>query len=212
MSTAHNSAGGHDDDRSEPVAGLDAEPGSDGAQDDAVDDVGPATGGDSSRSHRRVSARTWAFTVLPVVIFAVTMGSAWLKWDAATSEASARERTDSVAAAKATTMAMLAYEPNSVEQTLNAAQSLLTGQFRDEYSKLVKDVVIPGAQQKKITTMATVTAAGAVSADPNNAVVLLFVDQSVTIGDGVPTASASVVRVSLQKQSGRWLVSKFEPI
>jgi Mce-associated membrane protein len=57
-----------------------------------------------------------------------------------------------------------------------------------------------------------VPAAASVSADPGHAVVLVFVNQTVTMGTGVPTDTASSVRITLDKVDGRWLISKFDPV
>jgi Mce-associated membrane protein len=43
-------------------------------------------------------------------------------------------------------------------------------------------------------------------------VVLLFVNQTVVVGQGAPTDSASSVRVTLDKIGDRWLISKFDPV
>jgi Mce-associated membrane protein len=40
----------------------------------------------------------------------------------------------------------------------------------------------------------------------------VFVNQTTTVGDGAPTDTTSSVRVSLDKVSGIWLVSGFDPI
>lgn len=41
---------------------------------------------------------------------------------------------------------------------------------------------------------------------------LVYVDQTVTIGAGAPTDTQPVVRVTLDKVNGRWLVSRFDPV
>jgi Mce-associated membrane protein len=43
-------------------------------------------------------------------------------------------------------------------------------------------------------------------------VVLLFVDQTVNVGNDPPTDTASAVRITLDKRGGRWLISQFDPI
>jgi Mce-associated membrane protein len=43
-------------------------------------------------------------------------------------------------------------------------------------------------------------------------VVLLYANQTVTIGEGVPTDTQPVIRVTLDKVNGRWLVSRFDPV
>jgi hypothetical protein len=77
---------------------------------------------------------------------------------------------------------------------------------------LVHDVVIPGALQKGVSAVATVPAAASVSATENRAVVIVFVDQTTTIGNQPPTDTASSVKVALDKVDSRWLVSDFTPV
>ena len=99
-----------------------------------------------------------------------------------------------------------------MEQQLGAARDLLTGDFRDSYTSLTNDVVIPGAKQKQISAVATVPAVASVSANPSHAVVLVFVNQTVIVGQTAPTDTASSVRVTLDKVGNRWLISKFDPV
>jgi Mce-associated membrane protein len=106
----------------------------------------------------------------------------------------------------------LSYQAASVDKQLTAARDRLTGTFRDSYGALIHDVVIPGAQQKQISALATVPAAASVSATPDHAVVLVFVDQSVTVGADTPTSTASSVKVTLDRIGGRWLISDFTPV
>lgn len=88
----------------------------------------------------------------------------------------------------------------------------MTGEFRDSYTSLTNDVVIPGAREKRISTVATVPAAASVQASTDHAVVVVFVNQATTVGDDVPTDTASTVRVTLEKVDDQWLMSGFEPI
>ena len=114
--------------------------------------------------------------------------------------------------ARDTTAAILSYQADTAERDLNAARDRLTGSFLDEYTKLINEVVIPGAKEKKISAVATVPAGGSVSATPDQAVALVFIDQTVTVGGSAPTNTASSVRVTLDRVDGRWLVSGFEPV
>ena len=59
---------------------------------------------------------------------------------------------------------------------------------------------------------ATVPAAASLSASENHAVVLVFVDQTLTMGNQAPGNTASSVRVTLENIDGRWLISQFDPI
>ncbi len=99
-----------------------------------------------------------------------------------------------------------------MDKDLGAARERLTGDFKDAYTALTREVVIPGAKEKHISAVAKVNAAAPVSATASHAVVLLFVNQTVTIGEGAPTDTQPVVRVALDKVNGRWLVSHFDPV
>jgi Mce-associated membrane protein len=164
---------------------------------------------------RRVDwSRVVAFGVLPGLALVLAMAAGFLKWQDNSVRNSEVARIESVQAAKDTTTKMLSYKPDSVEQQLNDARNLLTGDFRDQYTSLINDVVIPGAKEKQISAVASVPEHGAasVSAEPNHAVVLVFVNQTVVVGQDAPTDTASSVRVTLDKEGDRWLISKFDPV
>ena len=157
-------------------------------------------------------ARVFAFGVLPAVALLLALGAGYLKWMDNSVRNSETARIESVQAAKDSTIALLSYKPDTVEQQLGAARDLLTGDFRDSYTSLTNDVVIPGAKQKQISAVATVPAVASVSANPREAVVLVFVNQTVIVGQTAPTDTASSVRVTMDKVGDRWLISKFDPV
>jgi len=166
-----------------------------------------------AKPERRIRwARVFAFGVLPAVALLLALAAGYLKWMDNSVRNSDVARDESVQAAKDSTTALLSYKPDTVEQQLGAARDLLTGDFRDSYTSLTNDVVIPGAKQKQIAAVATVPAVASVSANPNHAVVLVFVNQTVIVGQDAPTDTASSVRVTLDKIGDRWLISKFDPV
>jgi Mce-associated membrane protein len=152
------------------------------------------------------------YIILPVLMMMIGGAIGYLKYADGTFHTDQTARAQAVDAAKQITTAMLSYKPDSVDKDLRAAQDRLTGDFRGAYTALVDKVVIPGAKERHIISQANIAAAGPASADAQHAVVLLFVDQTITIGTDPPTNTASSVRVSLDKVDGRWMVSKFEPI
>jgi Mce-associated membrane protein len=117
-----------------------------------------------------------------------------------------------VQAATDSTIKILSYRPDTVDRDLGAARDRLTGTFLDAYTSLTNDVVIPGAKQKQISAVATVPAAASVSATQNHAVVLVFVNQTIIVGNDAPSSTASNVKVTLDKQGDRWLISGFDPV
>ena len=166
--------------------------------------------------------RVIAYGLLPGLALLLALAAGFARWEYVSSDygevpPSASDQNPSPAleamnAARDSTIKMLSYKPDTVDQQLNGARDLLTGDFRDSYTSLITDVVIPGAQQKQISAVASVPAVASVSADPKHAVVLVFVNQTVVVGQDMPSDTASSVRVTLDKVDGRWLISEFEPV
>ena len=129
-----------------------------------------------------------ASVVLPVLVFGLTGITGYYKWRHATEEESRVAAAESVQAARDTAVAMLSYTRDNVEPNLVSAK------------------------QKNITSVTQVQAAATISARRDEAVVLVFVNQTTTVGDQPPTDAASTVRMTLRKIDGRWLVSAFQPI
>jgi Mce-associated membrane protein len=153
-----------------------------------------------------------AYGLLPGLAFLLAPAAGYVKWQDGTVREAQAARAESVRAATDSTVALLSYQPDTVEKDLDAAKSRLTGTFLTAYTSLTHDVVIPGAKQKQISALATVPAAASTSATANHAVVLLFVNQTVIVGQSAPTSTASSVRVTLDKVDGRWLISQFDPV
>jgi Mce-associated membrane protein len=149
---------------------------------------------------------------LPALALILAPGVGYLKWLDGTARESRAAAEASVRAASESTIAILSYKPETVDRELKAAAERLTAGFRQQYTQLVNDVVAPGAKQQHISAVATVPAAASVSATGKHAVVLVFVDQTTTIGNDAPTQTTSSVRVSLEKVDGRWLISQFDPV
>ncbi|WP_237165404.1 hypothetical protein [Mycolicibacterium obuense] len=152
------------------------------------------------------------YGIVPGLALVATAGVGWLKWVDGRDREAQVAAAESVAAAKDSTVAMLSYQPDDVDKMLEGAQSRLTGSFRDSYAQLIRDVVIPGAKEKKISAAASVPAAASVSATGTHATVMVFVNQTSTVGNDAPVNTSSVVRVNLDKVDGQWLVSGFDPV
>ena len=166
-----------------------------------------------AQGKRRVSwKRVVARGVLPTLAIVLALGAGYLKFVDGSARDAQAARAESVRAAVESTIAMLSYQADTVDKDLGAATGRLTGNFKDSYSSLIHDVVIPGAKQKRISALANVPAAASVSASANHAVVLVFVNQSTTIGNDAHNSTASSVRVTLDKVQNRWLISQFDPV
>ncbi|MDT5410328.1 MAG: Mce-associated rane protein [Mycobacterium sp.] len=178
----------------------------DAQTEDAEDVTAPA------RWRRVKWSRVLAFGVLPALVLVIAVGAGFLKWQDAWVRGSRVAGIESVAAAKDSTIALLSYQADTVDKELKAARDRLTGSFKDSYTQLIQDVVIPGAKKQHISAVAVVPAASSVSATPKHAVALLFVDQTVVVGNDAPTDTSSIVRVTMDKTGGQWLISAFDPL
>ena len=182
--------------------------------DEAVEiDAAQTTDAAPVHPRRRVAwASVAVYGLLPALVLALGGAAGYLQWkDVSLSQADTAKK-ESTKAATDGTIALLSYKPETVDKDLEAAKKYMTGNFLNSYTSLTRDVVIPGSKQKKISAVATVPAAAWTNATPDHAVVMLFVDQTMIIGDSAPTSTASSVRVTLDQVEGRWLISQFDPM
>lgn len=184
---------------------------------DASLDVPASEDVEASDDHpvRRWRWSTWkkfvSFGLLPVVALGFAAVAGYLKYLDSTMREADIARVQSVAAATEGAVALLSYNPDDVEAKLTAAQGKITGSFRDSYASLIKDVIIPGARKQKVTATAVVPAAASILATGRHAEVMVFVNQTIAMGNGAPTETASAVDVVLDKVGDRWLISGFDP-
>jgi Mce-associated membrane protein len=180
---------------------------------DATEIDGTPDEPDTTQKWRGIAWRpVLAYGLLPGFALLLALTAGYFKWVDQSADGLALARTESVRVASEDAVALLSYKPDSADKDLGAARERLTGDFKDAYTTLTREVVIPGAKEKHISAVAKVNAGASVSATANHAVVLLFVNQTVTIGEGAPTDTQPVIRVTLDKVNGRWLVSRFDPV
>ncbi|UGT61299.1 twin-arginine translocation pathway signal [Nocardia asteroides] len=123
----------------------------------------------------------------------------------------AQER--AVAAATEGTVALLSYAPDTLDRDFAAAEQHLTGDFLDYYSQFTEQVVAPAAREKSVRTSATVVRAAVAELRQDQAVVLVFINQSTTSAEKPdPALAASSVRVTLDKVSDTWRIAAFDPV
>jgi Mce-associated membrane protein len=205
---AENTVGAEDTDQAEAAISDEAD-----AEDDDADAEDEAQEGKPAKAKLRISwPQVLAYGLLPGLALVLAAAGGFLKWQDSSARAAQLARIESVAAAKDSTIALLSYKSDTVEKDLEAAKNRMTGAFKESYSQLINDVVIPGAKKGHISTTATVPAAASVSATPNHAVTLLFVNQTAVVDKDPSTDTVSSVRVTLDKIDGRWLISGFDPV
>ena len=214
---AENTVGAEDTDEAEVAisdeADAEGEAEAEAAISDEADAEDEAQEGKPSKAKLRISwPQVVAYGLLPGLALVLAAAGGFLKWQDSSARAAQLARIESVAAAKDSTIALLSYKSDTVEKDLEAAKNRMTGAFKESYSQLINDVVIPGAKKGHISTTASVPAAASVSATANHAVTLLFVNQTAVVDKDPPTDTVSSVRVTLDKVAGRWLISGFDPV
>ncbi|MFE3293448.1 h domain protein [Rhodococcus sp. NPDC059234] len=173
----------------------------------AAEDAAAPSGG------KRDPLRIALAAIAGVLVLALAGGVGWLYWGHRQDVATEQARVDAVQAAGDQAKAMLSYDYNKVDDQLAAAADGLTGSFKDDYTKLVQETIAPGAKEKKLTVQVTVQAGAPVSATPDDAVVLLYLNQITTSSDAPEAATTgSRVRMEMHKDGDRWLTARLTPV
>jgi Mce-associated membrane protein len=127
---------------------------------------------------------------------------------AATSDA----RTDALAAAKARVPDLLSYDKDTLDEDLDRALDQTTGSFADDYEQILTEVVGPTAKRRGISTSASISAAGVVSGDRDEVVVLLFLTQTTTAKGDRSSVSGSRVEVTMERAGDEWKIAGLTPV
>lgn len=128
------------------------------------------------------------------------------------SAATAEARTDALSAAQTRVPDLLSYEYATLTDDLARALDQTTGSFAGDYEKILADVVTPTAQERKISTSAEVSAAGVVSGDRDQVIVLLFLTQTTTAAEAGASVSGSRVEVTMARSGDTWKVAGLKPL
>ncbi|MFE6864093.1 h domain protein [Nocardia sp. NPDC057668] len=157
---------------------------------------------------------TWPVVAIALAaIAAVLAGAGFLGYRAYEYDRLEQARENSVTAARKTVESMFSYDFKTVDATLPKVADNLAPGFQEDYLKLVKEAIAPGAKEKSLTVQATAQAGGVISVDVEHAEVLLFLNQVTTSKDKPEaTTSGSRVKVSLDKDGDRWLVAEVTPV
>lgn len=145
--------------------------------------------------------------LLSAVIFAGYAG-----FQAHLASATADARAEALHAAKTRVPVLLSYEKSSLDEDLDRALDQTTGSFAEDYEKILSDVVEPTAKRRGISTTASVSAAGVVSGNRDEVVVLLFLTQTTTAKGDRSSVSGSRVEVTLKRSGDEWKIAGLQPV
>ncbi|WP_345419155.1 hypothetical protein [Pseudonocardia xishanensis] len=122
-------------------------------------------------------------------------------------------RAEAQAVAKEAVPVLLSFDHTSLGGDLASREARLTGSFKDDYAKLMRDVVLPAAQQSVLITTTELVDSGVAADDgPNRITLLMFVNQSTGPEGRAPDVAGSRVRVTMERPADEWLVSELTPV
>jgi Mce-associated membrane protein len=153
-----------------------------------------------------VSGLTLVVLALIVVLMAAVAGGLgiWQRYDAN----SASARTAAVAAAAVQAQTLFSYDYRHLDRDIAASRKVITGKLATDFVQTSTKVVAPQATANKAVVQATVSGSSVVSAAPEKVTVLLFVNQAVQNKNIKGTRLDQYrVRITMQKVSGKWLIS-----
>ncbi|CAM5524457.1 hypothetical protein [Streptomyces aurantiogriseus] len=161
-------------------------------------------------------------TAAPAVLLVAGLSAAAvLGWQYREGRTAEQARGQALAAARKAVPAVLSYDYRHLDRDFARARTHLTGDFREKYGATTETVVGPAARKYHGVVKATVVepsgggapAASVVSASPDRAVVLLFVNQ-VTRSTQVTGSRVDLnrVRMTLTRTSEGWKVSAVDAL
>lgn len=159
--------------------------------------------------HRRRSV-PWSSLVLGLAL-ALSLGVAgWMGLQVYDDDRQDNARRQATAAAQTYAVQLTTYDHTTLEQDFARVLANSTGAFRAQYtaaSESLRALIV----RFKGTATGEVLSTAVVSSDTDQAVVLLFVDQTVNNAQTKePRVDRSRMRMELEKQDDRWLISDLE--
>lgn len=162
------------------------------------------------REARRVMVPLVAVALSAAALIAAVAGAGLLGWQVWQQHQIEQARTDVQRAAVSYAEVLTSIDSNQVDDNFRQVLDGATGDFKDMYSKSsveLRQLLI----ENKATAHGVVVESAVQSVSKDKAVVLLFVDQSVSnmkLPD--PRIDRSRMKMTLEKVDGRWRASKVE--
>ena len=146
-----------------------------------------------------------AVTVIVVALVVVTVFLGLRYRDARAGEDA---RSQALSAATGYAQTMFGYKTDNVDAHVASSREVVVGSAKDQYDQIVTTSNLAAAVKKQgVVSDVTIQAAGVVSNTRDHAVVLIFMNQSVTSGDDqLVRVEPSRLQYSMRKDSGRWKI------
>lgn len=163
----------------------------------------------AGRWQQRASASVVILAAV-VVALAASTGVLFFQWQTQQSANSAR--TAAVSAAQQKVPALLSYSYSSFGSDLAQAETGMTARFRATYGQLMTGQIEPAATKHQVVTQATVSATSVITAQPDSAILLLFLSQQTKTNTKQESVlNDTAVRVTMRQVNGTWLIDDLTP-
>lgn len=156
--------------------------------------------------------RRLAGGLLAVLTLAVVGGTTVLVFAERRADAITTARSDAVAQARQRVAEVLSYHADTIDADLDRAQQATAGTFAQYYLPFAQRTIAPAVRQAGTSSLAVVSRAAVLSADPDTVTVLVFIDQRTSSKAAPePRGTSSTARVTMTKVAGQWLISELTP-
>ena len=157
--------------------------------------------------------RQFALGVLALLAVATLIGMTIAVRADAEAEARVAAGADGRAFAVDVVPKLLSYDFDTAEAHFAEVLDDLGGNFRGQFEEVGRTVIVPSALERKVVTSADVLESAVVDSGTNDAVILLFLNQSTTSAESPETKlDGSRVRVHVERSDGRWLITELTPV
>ncbi|MFJ4656583.1 h domain protein [Nocardia sp. NPDC088792] len=163
-------------------------------------------------SNKRTRDLVFMIVSLAVLVTGLGIGG-WQGYDWWQDSHLDQDRDQSVTVAKRTVEGMFGYNFRTMDTEMPKVCQDMTSDFKSDWMKVMTTVLEPAAKDKELVVQATAVETGVIKADPDHVQVMVFLNQKSTGKDPAKgTYDASRLRVKLDKQGSRWLVSDVNPV
>jgi Mce-associated membrane protein len=150
--------------------------------------------------------------ILGALVVVLTATVLWEMIETLGNNAAVSAGQDAQNAARTAAQTILSYDYRNLNSDMTKAESLTTGNFRQQYEADAPRLLAL-AKQAQGVVQANVWQAGIVSESSGKVTVLLFVDQTTTQSSNqTPQLSQNRVKMVMQKVGGDWRVAQLQAL
>ncbi|MCZ4551982.1 hypothetical protein [Gordonia rubripertincta] len=162
-----------------------------------------------------MSRRFWTWTVSLLAVALLVAGAVIttiVGLDYRDTKLAEDARGEALDAGKQTAAVMFGYQPDNVEQHVADTRKSLSGAAEQQYDEIIKESnLVAEVQKQQVKSEVSIQDAGVVSSTRDKALLLIFMNQSVTKGGkDLVSVNASRLQYSMERSGGEWKVTNID--